>query len=128
MVMTTSELGFARASRSAVRGGVDTCRLSISKRVRTLGEPATRFTNRRHLLVLHLHQCAGSPAAALGHRLLVRRKVEQDEEEQVRRDDADSGDGREFLARAFAHVGKVGPVGAGEVGPRSEVDEACSNC
>ena len=75
------------------------------------------FTNSRNLLILHLHKRRRSPAAALGHRLLVRGEVEGEEEEQVRRDDADARDGSEFLARAFAQVGHVRPVGARKVSP-----------
>lgn len=117
-------LGLARTGDTAVGGGGDTCGLAISRRMHTLGKSATRFTNRRYLLILHLNQSAGSPTAALGHRLLVGRKVEEDEEEQVRRDDADTGDGSEFFTSAFACIGKVWPVGAGEVGPGCEVNEA----
>jgi hypothetical protein len=90
----------------------------------TLGEPAPCFANRGHLLILHLDQSTRSPAAALRHRLLVRRKVEPDEEEEVRRDDADTGDGGEFLAGTLAHVGKLRPVGASKVGPGGKVNEA----
>jgi hypothetical protein len=82
------------------------------------------FANSRYLLVLHLHQRACSPAAALGHWLLVRGEVEGEEEEEVRSDDADTGNGSKLLASALAHVGHVGPVGAGEIGVRRKVDEA----
>lgn len=82
------------------------------------------FANSRYLLVLHFHKRAGSTTAALGNGLLVGGEVEGEEEEQVRRDDADSGNGGELLTSALAHVGHVRPVGAGEVGPRGEVDEA----
>ena len=88
------------------------------------GKTPAGFTNSRYLLVLHLDQRAGSPAAALGHRLLVRGEVEGEEEEEVRGDDADTGDGGELLTSALAHVGDVRPVGAGEVGKGREVDES----
>lgn len=120
-----ADLGLARASGPAVRGGGHACGLAVSRGMHTLGEPAPCFTDRRYLLILHLDQSASCSTAALGHRLFVSRKVEQDEEEEVRRDDADTGDGGKLLAGAFAHVGKVRPVGAGEVGPGSEVNEAC---
>ena len=127
--MTTTpgvtKLRLARTSGTAVRGG-DACGLTVSRGMHTLGEPAPCFTNRRYLLVLHLDQSTGSPAAALGHRLLVGGKVEEDEEEEVRREDADTGDGGEFLAGALTHVGKVRPVGASKVGPGGEVHEAWS--
>ena len=90
----------------------------------TLGEPATRFTNCRYLLILHLDQSTGGPTAALGHRLLVGREVESDEEEQVRRDDADTGDGRELFTSTLARIGKRWPVGASEVGVGGKVNEA----
>jgi hypothetical protein len=92
--------------------------------MRALGQSPSCLTNRRYLLVLHFHQCTCSPAAALGNRLLVRREVEGDEEEEVGREDADAGDGGEFLAGALASVGQPGPVGGCEVGPGGEVDEA----
>lgn len=84
------------------------------------------FADSGYLLVLHLHQRACSPAAALGHWLLVRGEVEGEEKEEVRRDDADTSDGGELLTSALAQVGNVGPVGAGEVGERGKVDESCS--
>ena len=108
----------ATVRRSA---GADTCSNTIN--------PARRQTpaglaNSGYLLVLHFHQRASSPTATLGHRLLVRGEVEGEEEEEVRRDDADAGDGGEFFAGALAHVWHFGPVGAGEVGVGCEVDEA----
>lgn len=124
-MVSVVNLSLTRARCPSVRGGGGTCGVSVSKRMRTLGESAARFTNRRHLLVLHLDQRTCSPAAALGHRLLVGRKVERDEEEQVRREDADSGDGSELFAVAFSSIGEPRPVGAGEVGPGGKVDEAC---
>jgi hypothetical protein len=118
-------LSLAAPRRASV--GARTCRNTVSN---LLADPAGRktpagFTNSRYLLVLHLHQRACSPAAALRHWLLVRGEVESEEEEQVRRDDANTGNGGEFLASALAHVGDMGPVGAGEVGEGCEVDEAC---
>ena len=60
----------------------------------------------------------------LGHWLLVRGEVEGEEEEQVRRDDANARDSSKLLTSTLAHVGQVRPVGACEVGPRGKVDEA----
>lgn len=119
----STDLSLAASRRAST--GACTC----GDTVRLRHDPACRetpagFTNGRYLLVLHLHQRACSPAAALGHRLLVRSEVEGEEEEEVRRDDADTGDRSELLASALAHVGNVGPVGAGEVGVGSEVDKA----
>jgi hypothetical protein len=90
------------------------------------GKTPAGFTNSWHLLILHLYQRACSPAAALGHGLLVCSKVEGEEEEQVRCNDADTGDGSELLASTLAHVGNVGPVSASEVGEGREVNEACN--
>jgi hypothetical protein len=92
--------------------------------VGTQRELPPRLTHCRHLLVLHLDQSTSSPAAALRHRLLVRGDVEGDEEEEVRRQDADTGDGGEFLTGALAGIGQPWPVGVGEVGPGSKVDKA----
>ena len=89
------------------------------------GQAPAGFTNSRYLLILHLNQRACSPATALWNWLLVRSEVEGEEEKEVRRDDADTGDGSELLTGALAQVGHVWPVGAGEVGPGREVDEAC---
>lgn len=100
-----------------------TC-MAISKCVRTLAEAPLRLTNRGDRLILHLNKGGRRPTAPLRHRLLVCGQVESDEEEQVRCYDTDSGDSGEFLAGASAGVGEPGPVGASEVGPRCEVDEA----
>lgn len=98
--------------------------MTVSKRMRTLRQPPPRLTNRWYLLILHFHERACSPAAALGHRLLVGSEVEEDEEEEVRRDSTDSGDSGKFLACAPAGVRKPRPIGACEVGPGGKVDEA----
>ena len=121
-------LSLAAPGRTAVGRsvGAGTCGNTISKRSAdpACGKAPAGFTNSRYLLVLHLHQRACSPAAALRHRLLVRGEVEGEEEEQVRRDDADAGNGGEFLAGAFAHVGQARPVRASKVGVGREVDAA----
>jgi hypothetical protein len=117
---STPCLSLATPGRTAV--WACTCRNTIS----TLADRETpaSFADSRYLLVLHLHQRACSPAAPLRHRLLVRGEVEGEEEEQVRRDDADAGNGGEFLAGAFAHVGQARPVRASKVGVGREVDAA----
>lgn len=107
----------------AVRAG--SCGNTISD---LLANPGGRkapagFTNSRDLLILHLNQRTCSPAAALGHGLLVGSEVEGEEEEKVGRDDADTGDRSKFLASTLAQVGKLGEVSAGKVGVRGEVDE-----
>ena len=122
-----SPTGLSLAAPCRASVGASTCGDTVRQLRRN---PAGRktpagFANSGYLLVLHLNQRACSPAAALGHRLLVGGEVEGEEEEEVRGDDADTGDGSELLASALAHVGDVGPVGAGEVGEGGEVDEAC---
>ena len=119
-------LRLAAAGCSSIGGtvGRSSCSNTVSGTTTSDGKTPAGFTNSRHLLILHLHQRAGSPAAALGHRLLVRGEVEGEEEEEVRRDDADARNSRKLLAGALAHVGDVWPVSASEVGPRGKVDEA----
>jgi hypothetical protein len=90
----------------------------------TARESSPRLGHGRHLLVLHLHERRRGPAAALRHWLLVCSEVEGDEEKKIRSNDTDPGNSCKFLARAFAGVGEVRPVGAGEVSPGREVDEA----
>lgn len=122
--VTNPSLRLPAPRRASIRRNRRPRSMSISQRMRALREPAARFTNSRHLLVLHFDEGACSPATALGHGLLVRGEVEEDEEDEVRGKDADAGDGGEFLACALPGVGEVRPVGAGEVGPGGEVDEA----
>jgi hypothetical protein len=120
--------GLSLAAPGHASGRGSSCSKAVSEgRATGSRQTPASFADSRHLLVLHLNQRTGSPAAALGHRLLVCGEVEGEEQEQVRGDDADSGNGSELLASALAHVGQLGPVGAGEVGPRSEVDEAWSS-
>ena len=52
-------------------------------------------------------------------------KVEGNEQEQVRAENDDAGEGSKLLARALARVGQRRKVRRGEVRPRREVDEAC---
>lgn len=79
------------------------------------------------LEVLHVDEglLAGvaARAANLGS-LVVGGNVEGDEEEQVGGDDTNTSEGSELLTSALAHVGSPGEVDGGEVGVRSEVDEA----
>jgi hypothetical protein len=121
---TNLSLAAPRRTSAGARTCGDTVRRACNSASR---KTPAGFANGRYLLILHLDQRACSPAAALGHWLLVRGEVEGEEEEQVRCDDADTGDGGKLLTSALAHVGNVGPVGAGEVGEGCEVDEAC-NC
>jgi len=69
------------------------------------------------------HSFAAAGALAV---LLVRGEVERDEEEQVRAEDSNSGEGGKLFACTLAHAGKVVEVGRDEVRPRGEVDEACN--
>lgn len=116
-----ANLGLAAPSNATVgcSAGRSTCSSTVRYNVARAGgrEAPAGFTDSRDLLILHFNQRAGSPAAALGHRLLVCCKVKSDEEEQVRSDDDHSGDRSELLTSALAHVGQMGSVGAGEVGP-----------
>lgn len=82
------------------------------------------LSHSRHLVRRHLLEGRARSGSALWLRLLVCRGVEGDEEQEVRGQDADAGDGGELLACAFAVVGHPGPVGGGEVGVGCEVDEA----
>lgn len=96
----------------------------ITASLRADRESSHRLAHSRHLITRHLHKRTLSPSPSLGHGLRIRRRVEGDEEEEVRREDADTGHGGEFLAGAVAGVGHPGPVGGGEVGVGCEVDEA----
>ena len=100
--------------------------MTVSKSVSTLGQPTASLANGGYLLILHLYQRACSPAATLRHGLLVGSEVEDNEEDEVRCEDADAGDGGELLAGAPAGIGEPGPVGAGEVCPGSEINESYS--
>ena len=104
-----------------------TCGHAVSmagQRLSTLGQPPPRLTNGRRLCMCHVNHRTCSPAAPLRNRLFVSGEVEDDEEEEVRGEDANSGDGGEFLASALAGVGEPRPVGTREVGVGGEVDEA----
>lgn len=80
----------------------------------------------RNLKVLHLDRSllARVPTrpSALA-RLLVRRQVERDKQQEVRAQDGNAREGRKLFTRAAAHVGRPGEIGVREVGVRSEVDE-----
>jgi len=78
-----SDLGLAAPGGTAIRcsAGRSTCSSTVG---RAGGREASAgFTDSGDFLILHLNQRAGSPAAALGHRLLVCSEVEPDKEEQV---------------------------------------------
>jgi hypothetical protein len=109
-------LRLAAPADSSVRGG-STCSMAISQSMSTLRQPPADSANRRYLLILHLHQRACSPAAALGHWLLVGREVEGDEEKEVGGQNANSGDGGKLLACTFACIWEPLPVRASKVGP-----------
>lgn len=88
----------------------------------------------RHLRMRHLirrlprHRRAAPPprmafplALAL---LLIRRGIEANKQQQITAQNPHARESGEFLASASSHVGEVREVGAGEVGPGGEVDEA----
>lgn len=58
--------------------------------------------------------------------LLVGGEVEGDEENQVRAENSNTGEGSELLASASTGAGHRGEVSRGEVGVRGEVNEAYS--
>ena len=98
-------LRLAAAGDAAVRAGSCSTRMAVSKSVSTLGQPAASLANGGYLLIFHFNQRTCSPAATLGHRLLIGSEVENDEEDKVGSEDADSGDGSEFLTGAPAGIG-----------------------
>lgn len=89
------------------------------------------FLHRRHLQFAHISggfrpDLANTSLPAFpANALVVGGEVEGDEEEEVGGEDANTGEGGEFLACAFAGSGEVGEVGRREVGIGGEVDEAC---
>lgn len=97
----------ARAARHAVLRG-SRLRYEVRVRQRSLGHLAEGLASRALLAVL-----------------AVGRKVERDEEDQVRAESDDASKSSKFLAGAVAGVGQPGEVGRGEVGVRGKVDEAC---
>jgi len=96
--------------------------LSIPNTAREVACPRTQsslhLADRGHLLVSHVAKGAlsASPLLDGGGRALVGGGVEGDEEEEVRGEDADSGDSGEFFTGAGAVIGHIVEVGAGEVG------------
>lgn len=56
--------------------------------------------------------------------LFISGDIERDEKEEIRAEDTHASERSEFLTSALAGVWHVREVGAGEVGVRSEVDEA----
>lgn len=60
--------------------------------------------------------------------LLISGDVERNEEYKVRADDSHAREGSKLLTRALAGIGNPGPVGRGEVGVRSEIDERYMLC
>jgi hypothetical protein len=114
----TDNLSLAGAGRAAVGldasgpSGVAVCDRGLSNIVR-VGERCLAHT---------ADSLPGSRGPAI---LLVGRKIERDEEQQVRAENADSSDGGKLLSGALAGIGEPLPVSRGEVGPRREVDKAC---
>lgn len=107
-----ADLGLAGASRSAIgldTSGLDVLAVNDGARVgkRSLGHSADSL--------------AASGALPI---LLVGGEVEGDEEEEVRAENTDTGEGSKLLTRALAGGGHPGPVSRSEVSVRREVDEA----
>ena len=75
------------------------------------------------LFVLHFDQSASGTAAAPPDGFLVSGDVEADEQDEVRAQDAHSGESGEFLTGAGTRGGEPGEVAGGEVGVGGEVDE-----
>ena len=82
------------------------------------------FLHVRHLLVLHLDQRARRPTPPFPHRLLVRARVEPNEQHQITRQNAHPGERRELLTGTNARRRQPRVVFGGEVGVGGEVDEA----
>ncbi len=99
--------------------------MAVCKCCCPLTKLAPRLSNSGYLLVFHLDQSTPCAAATLGNWLLVCGGVERDEQEQVRAEDGDTGDGGVLFTFALTGVGEPWPVGRGEVGPGREVDKAC---
>lgn len=119
-----SRLRLAAPRHTAVgRSGACGVRIAISQRMSTLAELALSLAHSGYLLILHLHQSACGPAAPFRNWLLVGSKIEGDEEQEVGTDDADSSNGGKLFTSTLAGIREPIPVGGGEVGPRSEVDE-----
>jgi len=88
----------------------------------------------RHLRMRHLirrlpchRRAAPPPRMALPlalDLLLIRRGIETNKQQQITTQNAHARERGKLLAGAFSHVREVREVGAGEVGPGGEVDEA----
>ena len=114
-----ANLSSPRSGRTAV--GLNTGCLSV-----TVGASVRGTQNRLRIGEGSLRHAANGLAAGRALAvLLVGGEVERDEEEEVGAEDTHAGESSELLTGAPAGIGKPRPVGGGEVGPRSEVDEAC---
>ena len=122
-------LGLPAARHPAIRRRRSTVLLARREshavhRLRVARQTPAHLLDVRHLLVLHLHKSARRAAPTLLDRLLVRRDVESNEQEQVGRDDAHTGECRELLARACSSRRQPREVSGREVSVGGEVDEA----
>lgn len=81
-------------------GGIAILVLWPAKGCAAAGKATACLAHGGHLLILHLDESRSGTATTLDgrRRLLVGGGVEADEENQVRRQDADTGDGGKFLA------------------------------
>lgn len=83
-------------------------------------------SNIGQLRILHRTQrpCGFAASGAFAI-FLVGCEVEGDEEEEVRAENANTGEGSEFLSGAFTRVRHPREVSRGEVRVRCEVNESC---
>lgn len=118
-------LGLARTSDRAVGTTSSGGRVTTTR----LGGVSSGSTNGGDLRVPHFNQGLAASVATRTASLsgfVVGGDVERDEQHQVGRDDDHTSESSKLLASALACVGHVGEVGAGEVGVRGEVNEACT--
>ena len=92
--------------------------------LRAARKPPPNLLHVGDLLIFHLDQRTRGTSAALPHRLLVRRDVESNEQNQVTRQDAHASEGGKLLASADTSRRQPWEVARREVGVRGEVDEA----
>lgn len=76
-----------------------------------------RVVHRWHLQRTHISRCLGanlahtSPSALTTHALPVGGEIERDEQQEVRGEDANSGESGKLFAGACARGGEIGEVG-----------------
>lgn len=111
---------------SLARSGGDTVGLSTGRNTLGLAIEGSDLGHQMRIGKGSLaHSSEALSAAGCLAVALVGGEVERDEEEEVRAENANAGEGCELLTRARAGVGHVGEIGRCKVGVRSKVDEAC---